>query len=226
MKIYDISIPLSGSLPIYPGDPPVIVEPALAIGKGDGVNVSRISMSTHSGTHIDAPLHVDDRGVSVDHLSLSLLNGRALVAEVGGTKKIGRRELEQLPIKGEERLLLKTENSVLWSRPDFVEDYASLTEDGADYLIGIGIRLIGIDYLSIEPFDGDGVIHRMFLEHGIVILEGLYMNEVASGIYELICLPMKIRGGDGAPARAILRSKEEGSRHTEADPHTTRWPLA
>jgi arylformamidase len=226
MKIYDISIPLSESLPIYPGDPPIIVEPALAIGKGDGVNVSRISMSTHSGTHIDAPLHVDDRGVSVDHLSLSLLNGRALVAEVGGTKKIGRRELEQLPIKGEERLLLKTENSVLWSRPDFVEDYACLTEDGADYLIGIGIRLIGIDYLSIEAFDGDGGIHRMFLEHGIVILEGLNMNEVASGIYELICLPMKIRGGDGAPARAILRSKEEGSRHTEADPHTTRWPLA
>jgi arylformamidase len=226
MKIYDISIPLSESLPIYPGDPPIIVEPALAIGKGDSVNVSRISMSTHCGTHIDAPLHVDDRGVSVDHLSLSLLNGRALVAEVGGTKKIGRRELEQLPIKGEERLLLKTENSVLWSRPDFVEDYASLTEDGADYLIGIGIRLIGIDYLSIEPFDGDGAIHRMFLEHGIVILEGLYMNEVTSGVYELICLPMKIRGGDGAPARAILRSKEEGSRHTEADPHTTRWPLA
>jgi arylformamidase len=226
MKIYDISVPLSESLPVYPGDPPMIIEPTLGIEKGDGVNVSRISMSTHFGTHIDAPLHIDNRGVSVDHLSLSLLNGRALVAEVGGTKKIGRRQLERLPIKGEERLLLKTENSLLWNRPDFVEDYASLTEDGADYLIGIGIRLIGIDYLSVEPFDSDCVIHRMLLEHGIIILEGLNMNEVASGVYELVCLPLKIRGGNGAPARAILRRKEEGARHGKTDPHTTRWPLA
>ncbi len=226
MKIYDISIPLSGDVPIYPGDPPVIIEPALRVERGDGANVSRISLSTHSGTHIDAPRHIRDQGVSVDHLSLSLLAGRALVAEVGGTKKIGRRELERLPIKGEERLLLKTENSLLWSHPGFVEDYASLTEDGADYLVGIGIRLIGIDYLSIEPFEGDGAIHQKLLEHGIVILEGLNLNGVVRGIYELICLPIKIQGGDGAPARAILRQREEGPHHAEVDLHTTRWPLA
>ena len=226
MKIYDISVPLSESLPVYPGDPPMIMEPVPGKEKGDGVNVSRISMSTHFGTHIDAPLHMDNRGVSVDHLPLSLLNGRALVAEVGGTKKIGRKELERLPIKGEERLLLKTENSLLWSRSDFVEDYAALTEDGADYLIGIGIMLIGIDYLSIEPFDSSGVIHRMLLDHGIVILEGLNMNEVTSGVYELLCLPLRILGGDGAPARAILRRREEVAHGYESDPHTTRWPLA
>ena len=110
MKIYDISVPLSGDIPVYPGDPPVIIEPALLMDKGDSSNVFRLSLSTHAGTHVDAPRHMLSHGVTVDHLCLSLLTGRALVAEVGGTKKIGRKELERLPIKGEERLLLKTEN--------------------------------------------------------------------------------------------------------------------
>jgi arylformamidase len=226
VKIYDISLALSEKIPVYPGDPPISVEAAQSIDKGGAMNVSRISMSTHCGTHIDAPFHVDNRGVSVDHLSLSLLNGRALVAEVGGTKMIGRKELERLPIKGEQRLLLKTENSLLWSRPDFVEDFAALTEDGADYLVELGIGLIGIDYLSIEPYKGDGAVHRLLLEHGVIILEGLYLNETPPGIYELVCLPLKISRGDGAPARAILRCREEGSCPGETDPHTTRWPLA
>lgn len=226
MKIYDITVPLSDKIPVYPGDPPLFVKTAQAIAEGDSSNVSRISMSTHCGTHIDAPFHVDSRGVTVDHLSLSLMNGRAMVAEIGGTKRIGRKELENLPIKGEQRLLLKTENSLLWSRPDFVEDFAALTEDGADYLVGLGIQLIGIDYLSIEPFHGDGEVHRILLQHGVIIVEGLYLNEVPPGIFELVCLPLKISRGDGAPARAILRCKEEGGRLEESDPHSTRWPLA
>jgi arylformamidase len=226
MKMYDISVPISGDLPVYPGDPPVMVERALNVKKGDGANVSRLALCTHSGTHIDAPRHMDDRAVSVDHLSLSLLIGRVLVVEIGGTKKVGRKELERLPVKGEERLLLKTENSLLWSHPGFTEDYASLTEDGADYLIGIGIRLIGIDYLSIEAFDGNGVIHRKLLEHGVIILEGLNLGEVPKGVYELVCLPLKIRDGDGAPARVILRQREENIHHAEFDIHTTKWPLA
>lgn len=226
MKIYDISVSLSGDIPVYPGDPPVIIEPAMLMERGDSSNVSRLSMSTHSGTHIDAPRHFISHGVSVDHLSLSLLSGRALVAEVGGTKKIGRKELERLPVKGEDRLLLKTENSLLWGHPGFTEEYASLTEDGADYLAGIGIKLVGIDYLSIEVFNGDGAVHRKLLEHGVVILEGLNLDGVPRGIYELICLPLKIRSGDGAPARAILRQKEERTGRYETDPHTTRWPLA
>jgi arylformamidase len=226
MKIYDISVPLNSDLPVYPGDPPFTIEPALRIGQGDGSNVSRLSMSSHCGTHIDAPRHMDDHGLPVDRLPLHMLTGRALVAEVGGIKKIGRKELERLPVKGEERLLLKTENSLLWSRPGFVEEYAALTEEGADYLAGIGVRLVGIDYLSIEAFEGNGAVHRKLLEHGVIILEGLNLDGVPKGIYELVCLPLKLAGGDGAPARAILRGKEEAARHGETDVHTTRWPLA
>lgn len=226
MKIYDISMPLSADLPVYPGDPPVMVEPALSVKKGDGANVSRLTLCTHSGTHIDAPRHIDDRAVSVDHLSLSLLIGRALVAEIGGTRQIGRKELERLPIKGEDRLLLKTENSLLWNRPGFFADYACLSEDGADYLIGIDIKLIGIDYLSIEPPAGSGSIHKKLLQHGIIILEGLNLGEVPKGVYELVCLPLRIQDGDGAPARAILRQREESMHHAGFDIHSTRWPLA
>jgi arylformamidase len=226
MKIYDISAPLYSDMPVYPGDPRVTIEPALRIEKGDAANVSRLSMSTHSGTHIDAPRHISSQGVSVDHLCLSLLTGRALVVEIGGTKKIGRKELEPFPVKGEERLLLKTGNSLLWGRPGFTEDFAHLTEDGADYLMGIGITLIGIDYLSIEAFNGDGAVHRKLLEHGVIILEGLNLDGVKGGVYELICLPLKIQAGDGAPARAILRRRDESSGISEVDPHTTRWPLA
>ncbi len=226
MKIYDISVPLNKDLPGYPGDPPLLIEPVLQIGEDGWSNVSRLSMTSHCGTHIDAPLHVDCHGLSVDRLALDLLSGRVLVAEVGGTKRIGRKELEHLPIKGEERLLLKTENSLLWSRPGFVEDYASVTEEGADYLAGIGIRLVGIDYLSIEAFKGNGEVHRKLLGHGVIILEGLNLDGIEGGIYELICLPLKLAGGDGAPARAILRRKEDAQRHHETDRHSTRWPLA
>ncbi len=226
MKIYDISVPLSMDTPVYPGDPQMALEPFLSIQKGDGANVSRLSLSTHSGTHIDAPRHMDDRAATVDQLSLSPLIGRALVVEIGGTKLIGRKELERLPIKGEDRLLLKTENSLLWNQPGFFDGYACLSEDGADYLIEIGIRLIGIDYLSIESFTGNGNIHKELLHHGIVILEGLNLSEVPRGTYELICLPLKIRGGDGAPARAILRQRDEKPHDTQFDMHTTRWPLA
>ncbi len=226
MKIYDISVSLNNDLPVYPGDPPLLIEPALRIEKGDGSNVSRLSLPSHCGTHIDAPRHLDDHGLAVDHLSLQILAGRALVAELAGTKRIGRKELERLPVKGEERLLLKTGNSLLWSRPGFVKDYASLTEEGADYLAGIGVRLVGIDYLSIEAFNGNGAVHRKLLEHGVIILEGLNLDGVKEGVYELICLPLKLSGGDGAPARAILRAKDEATRHHETDMHTTRWPLA
>jgi arylformamidase len=226
MNIYDISVPLNKDLPVYPGDPQLLIEPALLIEKGDGSNVTRICMSSHCGTHIDAPRHFDNRGLPVDRMPLQLLTGRALVAEVAGTKRIGRKELEHLPIKGEERLLLKTENSLLWSRSGFVEDYVSLTEEAAEYLAGIGVRLVGIDYLSIEAFNGNGEVHRKLLDHGVIILEGLNLDGVTKGIYELICLPLKLEGGDGAPARAILRRKEDAARQGETDIHSTRWPLA
>jgi arylformamidase len=207
MKIYDISVSLSEDLPVFPGDPPVRIEAVTRLTSGDAANVSRISMSTHSGTHLDPPRHFNDHGISVDRIPLSLLMGQALVVELPDTKDITGAELGRLPIRGEERLLLKTANSSLWSSPVFCGDYSSLTPDGARFLMDIGVKLVGIDYLSIERLDGDGEVHRILLDNGVVILEGLNLTGVTAGSYELVCLPLKISAGDGAPARALLISR-------------------
>jgi arylformamidase len=207
MNIYDISVAICEDLPVFPGDPPVRIEPVTRLTSGDAANVSRISMSTHSGTHLDPPRHFSDHGISVDRIPLSLLMGPALVVELPGITDITGDDLGRLPILGEERLLLKTANSLLWSKPAFCGDYSSLTPDGARFLVDIGVKLVGIDYLSIERLDGDGEVHRILLDNGVVILEGLNLTGVAAGSYELVCLPLKIADGDGAQARALLISR-------------------
>ncbi len=204
MRIYDISVPLSNELHAYPGDPRVLVEPVLTLAD-DGADVCRITLAGHSGTHLDAPSHMLEGGATMDAVPLSLFMGRALVADLRGLRELGERELEGLFLRGEERLLLKTDNSLLWARPGFCRDYVSLTPDGARFLAGAGIRLVGIDYLSIERFGGDGSVHRDLLGAGVVILEGLDLSGVEEGVYELICLPLRIPAADGAPARAVLR---------------------
>lgn len=227
MKLYDITVPLSADLPTYPGDPPVTIEPVTRIARGDTANVSRLTLTTHSGTHLDVPLHFRDDGSSVDLLPLSLLVGKARVIDLRGVRAIDRKELARLPVRGEERLLLRTDNSLLWERSGFCTEYACLTPDGADYLLETGAKLIGIDYLSIERFDSDGAIHRQLLDAGIVILEGLNLDGVEAGEYELLCLPLNVRGGDGAPVRALLRSHERPETvERPFDPHTSRWPLS
>ncbi len=222
MKIYDITVPLSAQLPAFPGDPRITVEPLTTLAAGDAFNVSHLSMTTHSGTHLDPPRHCDNRGLAIDDLPLSLLMGDALLAEIGGVKAICRNDLARLRLSGVERLLLKTDNSQLWKRKGFCPDFAHLTLDGARHLVETGIKLLGIDYLSIERADGDGEVHRFLLGSGVVILEGLDLGGVPAGAYELICLPIKIQDGDGAPARALLRSRAQ----SELDLHTTNWPLA
>jgi arylformamidase len=207
MKIYDISVSLSEGTPVYPGDPRVRIEPVTRLSCGDAANVSRITMSTHSGTHLDPPRHYSDNGISVDRIPLSILMGQALVVEIPAIKAITADELRRFPIRGEERLLLKTANSLFWSDPAFCCDYSYLTPDGARFLVDSGVKLVGIDYLSVERFDGDGDVHRILLENGVVILEGLNLGGVVGGSYELVCLPLKISEGDGAPARAILISR-------------------
>ena len=192
------------------------------IARGDSANVSCITFSTHCGTHIDPPRHFNDHGVTIDTLPLSLFAGNALLAEMTGLKAIGRPELMHLPLEGEKRLLLKTDNSKLWGQPGFTGDFVHLTADGARFVVDAGIKLIGIDYLSIERLHGDGEVHRILLDNGVVILEGLNLAGVTAGSYELICLPLKIRRGDGAPVRAVLRTMER----EDFDLHTTRWPLA
>src|SRR6266540_597045 len=208
MKIYDITVPISPSLPTFPGDPPVKIEPVTRIEKGDAANVSRITMSSHCGSHIDVSLHYNEEGISLENLPLTLLIGNALVADLGGITEIGRDVLARLPLTGVERLLLKTDNSLLWERTGFYDIYAHLTRDGAEYLLTTSVQLIGIDYLSIEGYSGDGQVHRLLLRNGVVVLEGLNLEGIEQGEYELICLPLKITGGDGAPIRAVLRSKE------------------
>ena len=226
MRIYDITMPLSAELPFYPGDFPVALTPWTRIADGESCNVSRLTLCTHSGTHIDPPRHFDDLGLPVDEIPLGLLVGKALVVEIIGAPQIGRKELERLPVRGVERLILKTNNSELWNKKDFCPDFAALSVDGARFLLEAGVKLVGIDYLSVESVAGDGEVHRTLLNNGVPILEGLNLAEVEPGEYELICLPLKIKGGDGAPVRALLRGAAGPGAELKFDPHTTKWPLA
>ncbi|HJV64829.1 MAG TPA: cyclase family protein [Geomonas sp.] len=226
MQIHDITMPLSPELPVYPGDSPVVFAPWTSIADGDSANVSRITLCTHSGTHIDPPRHFHENGQTADQIPLDLLIGKARVVEITGAMEIGRHELERLPVRGVERLLIKTGNSALWKESEFTENFAALTVEGASFLIEAGVRLVGIDYISIESVSGNGDVHRMLLEKGVIIVEGLNLAEVTPGEYELICLPMKVKDGDGAPARAILRGGPGPGPATEFDPHSSKWPLS
>lgn len=191
---------------VYEGDPGVEIAPRLEIARGDTANVSLLSMGSHTGTHVDAPAHFIEGGATVESLPLDSLIGPALVAEVGCERLIGRRDLEPLLLGGQSRLLLKTRNSALWAAGGFSRDFVALDLEGARYLTERGLRLIGIDYLSIEAFHSPGhPVHRHLLGAGVVILEGLDLSRVAPGVYELVCLPLPVRGIDGAPCRAVLR---------------------
>jgi arylformamidase len=226
MRIHDITVPLSPELPVYPGDSPVTIAPWTNIADGDAANVARITLCTHSGTHIDAPRHFNQNGLSVDNIPLEVLIGKALVVEISGVKEIGRQDLERLPLRGAERLLLKTDNTALWKEAEFNENYVSLSLDAARYIVESGVKLLGVDYISVESVEGDGSVHRMLLDGGVLILEGVNLTDVAPGEYELICLPLKVKDGDGAPVRAILRGGVEPHAHPDFDPHTTKWPMA
>ena len=206
MTLIDISLPIHSRMVLYEGDPGVDVTPRLEIAKGDTANVSLLSMGSHTGTHVDAPAHFIEGGDTVEGLPVDSLIGPALVAEVRSERLIGRRDLESLPLDGQSRLLLKTRNSALWARGAFTREFVALDLEGARYLTERGLRLIGIDYLSIEAFHSPGhPVHRHLLGAGVVILEGLDLSRVAPGVYELVCLPLPVRGIDGAPCRAVLR---------------------
>jgi arylformamidase len=207
-KIFDVTVPLSADVPTFPGDPPFLVEPLHRIAAGEPYNVSRISLGTHSGTHIDAPYHFLADGPTVDQLPLELLMGKARVVELVARDKIERAELEARNLRDDIRILLKTRMSGQLRQPKFQEDFVYLTPDAATYLVQAGIKLVGIDYLSLEKYGStDYPAHHVLLEAGVVIIEGLDLSEVEPGEYDMTCLPLRIVGGDGAPARVILRTR-------------------
>jgi arylformamidase len=203
--LFDISVPLRTGAAGFPGDPPA--ELVAASSPESFFDLTRLTCCSHAGTHLDGAGHAGLWGPRLDQLSLDRLIGSVLVADCRQVEgHIDADHLRRLPLQGCRRLLLKTRNSRLWRQPGFHSDYQALTLDGAHYLCDAGIELIGIDYLSIEAFDGDGEVHYRLLRDGVAVLEGLDLSAVAPGCYELICLPLKLACADGAPCRAVLRS--------------------
>jgi len=206
-RIYDVSVPIRDGGLIYPGNPEIRIALQQAIDRGDSSNVSALAFGSHTGTHVDAPLHMFAHGTPIDAIPLDLLMGPAVVVDVGpDVLAIGRRELEGHVPKATIRVLFKTRNSgYLTQDPSFHPDYTYLAPDGAEYLVSIGVKLVGIDYLSIEQFhSGHHRTHHVLLSNAVVIVEGLNLAEVTSGPYEFRCLPLQLTGCDGAPARAVL----------------------
>ena len=207
MRLYDISVGISSDLPIWPGDPPLKLERFNKIEEGEDANVTKMSCCVHVGTHIDAPSHYIEGGDGIDGLPPEVLIGRAYVVDLMEADNISAEILDQAGIPPRtRRLLFKTRNSALWSKKkgNFQQDYVGVDSSGAEWLVRKGIQLVGIDYLGIAPFTQTKEPHKILLKAGTVILEGLDLSQVSRGRYTLYCLPIKIIGCDGAPARAIL----------------------
>jgi len=207
MQLIDISLTLSEQLPTWPGDPPIQIERISAIQDGADANVTHLSMTVHAGTHVDAPDHFLDGRGAVDQLALDRLVGPAAVIEVQTQGAITPNHLEQAGIAPHtKRLLFKTPNSRLWAEGNlsFQEDYVALNAEAAEYLVELGVEVIGVDYLSVAPFQDPVPTHRILLNAGVLIIEGLNLSQADPGDYSLLCLPLKIAGADGSPARALL----------------------
>lgn len=211
MKIHDISIPITPSMPVWPGDPPVDLRQVSGISSGDSANVSRITMGVHCGTHIDAPKHFIDDGKTIDQIPWKKLIGKVLVIEIDSTENvISDRVLKMYPkrslLESASKVLFRTRNSLLWAEypHTFREDYVGIDTSGAAYLSQLNLDLIGIDYLSIAPYQETLQPHQILLTGETVLLEGLNLSNVEAGFYDLYCLPLNLPGCEGSPARAIL----------------------
>jgi arylformamidase len=202
MEIIDISVPVRPGMVTYEGDPDVRLERVVSIADGAAANISRLDFGVHTGTHVDAPLHFIDGAPGTETLRLDVLVGEAFVVDATGVAAA----LDEKVLRGLDvpepamRLIFKTRNSKLWELGAFSHDFVRLSGDGARYLISRGVRLVGIDYLSV----GNEEAHRELLGAGVVPVEGLDLRGVEPGPYELICLPLRLVGSDGAPARAVL----------------------
>ena len=208
MTIYDISLTISQNLPTWPGDPKPEIEKIDSMDLGAHNNVSRISAGVHLGTHVDAPYHFLNDGRTVEQLPLDVLTGPCYVMQLpDGVEAITAEVLERTEITSEmKRILFGTRNSHLWAKGEsnFQTDFVAITEDGAEWLVERGVQLVGVDYLSVAPYGDSVPTHTVLLKAGVVLVEGLNLSNVMRGFYDLYCLPLKIAGCDGAPARAIL----------------------
>jgi arylformamidase len=206
MKFIDVSVPLDANLPNYPGNTPYSLEAVKRIASGGSSNVSTFHLGAHTGTHVDAPRHFFDEGPGAESLPLDLLCGRARVIELTTRRGITGEDFAAVDLVEDVRVLIKTHNSTFWGSPAFHTDFIGVTESGARYLLDHGIKVVGVDYLSIEEFKAPGApAHRALLGSGAIVIEGLNLRDVDAGIYEMFCLPLPAVGSDGAPARVVLR---------------------
>jgi arylformamidase len=205
MKLIDVSVPLDTLLPTCPHHTPFTLEPIKKLARGDSSNVSTLHMSAHTGTHVDAPRHFFDDGAGTEALPLELLIGRARVIDVS-SRAVGAEDLGAIDLSDDIRVLIKTRNSRLWGSSEFQADYVGVTESGAKHLVEHGIKVVGVDYLSVEQFHNPAApAHHVLLGAGTIVIEGLDLRQVEPGIYEMFCLPLRVVGSDGAPARVVLR---------------------
>jgi arylformamidase len=205
-RIYDLSVPIKTGGLVYPGNPEISVELQQAVARGASANVSLIRFGSHTGTHADASRHFFDDGQPVDQIPLERLIGPAiLIAFPDDVRSVTAENLKSRKLEGQKRVLIRTRNSALLSQQQFVPDYTFLAPDGAQYLVDIGVELVGVDYLSIEQFhSGHHKTHKTLLARSVVIVEGLNFSAPPPGQYQFICLPLRLEGCDGAPARAVL----------------------
>jgi len=209
--IYDVSVPIVTGMPVWPSDPPLKLTPQshLSRDKTHTVHVTTIEMGSHTGTHIDAPYHFVEGGRRLESIPLDELVGPATVVQVVGVRSITRTHLESLPWDGVRRVLFKTDNSEHWNDGTFYESFVYLEPDAAEFLAQHGVRLVGIDYLSIDAYKSEKhPTHFVLLPRNVVIIEGLNLSHVAPGQYQMVALPLNLQSGDGAPARVILISND------------------
>jgi arylformamidase len=206
MKLIDVTVPLDGNLPAYPGNTPFTLEPIKRIAEGGSSNVSALHMSAHAGTHVDAPRHMFDEGAGAESLPLELLCGRTRVIEVATRRGVTADDLRPFDLHEDVRVLIKTHNSWLWGDRTFHDTFVGIAESAAHHLVANGVKVLGVDYLTVEEFKKPGhPAHKTLMRGGTVIIEGLNLRDVEPGSYDMICLPLPIVGSDGAPARVILR---------------------
>jgi arylformamidase len=208
----DVSLTLKSDMLHWPGDPAVLIERIRDMDKTDTVNLSKITMGAHSGTHIDAPAHFINGERGTDNIPVASMIGPTRVIDIAAPGSVTRSELERHRIRRGERILLKTLNSEkkLLHRKAFIDKFVYVEADAADYIVARGVRTIGLDYLSIGGYKKDGrYVHMQLLGAGILIIEGLDLSDVPAGRYDMICLPIKIFNGDGAPARVLLKKRKQ-----------------